>query len=235
MAFEPGGMAEKLGNRYEGRWVAKQLLRLLNEKIKSVTVELIGPDEQGVDLLVVNKDGNPQLQQCKARCKSSEYWSISALKGILDNLKDHLSRDRNNEFALVTAIPAQTFADIRESSKNSNDNPGDFFQYQKGQDVVVHGAARKGIVHDGPLHGPGFHLPELVPFGTGIPHAGNPLVTSKHDAAVSVVPRVVLVLPQHRKLHPVDGLQFLQRKSQGHGHPWQYCRTTAEPARLHPR
>ncbi len=50
-------MADKLGNRYEGRWVAKQLLRLLNEDIKSVTVELIGPDEEGVDLLVVKEDG----------------------------------------------------------------------------------------------------------------------------------------------------------------------------------
>lgn len=84
MAFEPGGMSEKLGNRYEGRWVAKQLLRLLNEEILSVTVEPIGPDEQGVDLLVVGKDGVRQLQQCKARCGGREFWTISALrdKGI---------------------------------------------------------------------------------------------------------------------------------------------------------
>ncbi len=53
MGFEPGGMGDKLGNRYEGRWVAKQLLRLLNEEVLSVTIELIGPDERGVDLLVV--------------------------------------------------------------------------------------------------------------------------------------------------------------------------------------
>ena len=132
MAFEPGGMSEKLGNRYEGRWVAKQLLRLLNEEIASVTVELIGSDEQGVDLLVVGKDGVRQLQQCKARCGSRESWTISALrnKGILGHLKDHLNRDPNHKFALVTAVPAQTFADICESARNSNDNPKDFFQYQ---------------------------------------------------------------------------------------------------------
>jgi hypothetical protein len=47
MAFEPGGMSDKLGNRYEGRWVAKQLLRLLKEEILSVTVELIGFEEEG--------------------------------------------------------------------------------------------------------------------------------------------------------------------------------------------
>jgi len=80
MAFEPGGMSEKLGNRYEGRWVAKQFLWLLNEEIQSVTVELIGPDERGVDLLVVEKDGTRQLQQCKARCGSRGGVVNSRLK-----------------------------------------------------------------------------------------------------------------------------------------------------------
>lgn len=132
MAFEPGGMSEKLGNRYEARWVSKQLLRLLNEEIESVTVELIGPDEQGIDLLVVKKDSTRQLQQCKARCGSRESWTVGALldKGILGNLNDHLDRDPTQEFALVSAIPARSLGDICESARNSNDNPSDFFQFQ---------------------------------------------------------------------------------------------------------
>ena len=132
MAFEPGGMSEKLGNRYEGRWVAKQLLRLLNEEIESVTVELIGPDERGVDLLVVGKNDVRHLQQCKARCAGRESWTIAALrdKAILKHLAFHLSRNPKQEFALVSAIPAQSFADICDSARNSNDNPRDFFQYQ---------------------------------------------------------------------------------------------------------
>jgi len=127
MGFEPGGMADKLGNRYEGRWVAKQLLRLLNEDIQSVTVELIGPDQKGVDLLVVKKDGVRQLQQCKARLGSQNLWSVKALgsRGILGHLQIHLDRDPQQEFALVSGIPAQTFADICESARNSNDNPQD--------------------------------------------------------------------------------------------------------------
>ncbi len=119
MAFEPGGMADKLGNRYEGRWIAKQLLRLLNEDIHSVTVELIGPDEHGVDLLVVKKDGTRQLQQCKARLGSEESWTINHLrtKGILAHLKNHLNRDPQQEFALISAIPGQSIADICESAR----------------------------------------------------------------------------------------------------------------------
>jgi len=132
MAFEPGGMADKLGNRYEGRWIAKQLLKLLNEDIQSLTIELIGPDEQGVDLLVVKKDGIRQLQQCKARLANNEIWTVSHLqnKGILQNLKNHLSRDSKLEFALISPIPAINIADLCDSARNSNDCPKDFYEYQ---------------------------------------------------------------------------------------------------------
>jgi hypothetical protein len=132
MAFEPGGISDKLGNRYEGRWVAKQLLRLLNEEILSVTVELIGPEEQGVDLLVVKKDRVRQLQQCKARFGNQNSWSVRALdtRGILGHLRNHLSSDALVEFALVSSIPAQPLVDICDSARNSNDNPQDFYNYQ---------------------------------------------------------------------------------------------------------
>jgi len=88
MGFEPGGRADKFGNRHESRWVAKQLLRLLNEEINSVIIESIGDDEKGVDLWIELKDGRRQAQQCKARNKSKELWSINDLKtqGILNHL-----------------------------------------------------------------------------------------------------------------------------------------------------
>lgn len=146
MAFEPGGIADKLGNRYEGRWVARQLLRLLNEEIQFVAVELIGPDEYGVDLRVIEKDGTRQLQQCKARFSRYKSLTIAALrtKGILEYLKCHLSRDSKQEFVLVSAIPGRALADICDSARNSNDNPNDFFQYQ----IQEVGKERRTIFHD---------------------------------------------------------------------------------------
>lgn len=132
MAFEPGGIADKLGNRYEGRWVAKQLLRLLNEEIRSVTVEAIGDDEHGVDLWIETNDGNRQAQQCKARNGSKESWSISDLRarGVLSHLQFQLDRDPSIEFGFVSGIGATLFHDICESARNSNQNPEDFFNYQ---------------------------------------------------------------------------------------------------------
>lgn len=132
MAFEPGGVADKLGNRHEGRWVAKQLLRLLNEEIRSVTVEAIGDDERGVDLWILKNGGIRQAQQCKARNGSKESWSISDLRarGVLSHLQFQLDRDPGIEFGFVSGIGATLLQDICESARNSNQNPEDFFNYQ---------------------------------------------------------------------------------------------------------
>jgi hypothetical protein len=132
MGFEPGGRADKLGNRHEGRWVAKQLLRLLNEGIRSVTIEAIGDDEKGVDLWVEYTNGLRQAQQCKARNGSNEFWPIRDLKarGILDYIRFQLERDSGYEFILVSGVPAKLFGDICDSARNSNDNAEDFYQYQ---------------------------------------------------------------------------------------------------------
>ncbi len=132
MAFEPGGLADKLGNRHEGRWVAKQLLRLLNEEIRSVTLEAVGDDERGVDLWVVMKDGVRQAQQCKARNSGKESWSISDLgsRGVLSYLQLQLERDPTIEFGFVSGIGATLVHDICESARNSNQNPDDYFKYQ---------------------------------------------------------------------------------------------------------
>jgi hypothetical protein len=132
MGLEPGGLADKLGNRYESRWVAKQLLRLLNEEIQSVTIEAIGDDERGVDLWIGQNNGIRQAQQCKARNRSEESWSINDLKSrnIFNHAKFQLDAKTNNTFAFVSAVGAQTFHDLCESARNSNLNPEDFYKYQ---------------------------------------------------------------------------------------------------------
>lgn len=132
MGFEPGGRADKFGNRHESRWVVKQLLRLLNEEINSVVIESIGDDEKGVDLWVKLKNGTRQAQQCKARNKSKELWSINDLKtkGILNHLQFQLDRDPGTEFVFVSGIPARLLGDICDSARNSTGSPEDFYRYQ---------------------------------------------------------------------------------------------------------
>ncbi|MDO9635011.1 MAG: hypothetical protein Q7J05_08260, partial [Paludibacter sp.] len=137
-------MSEKLGNRYEGHWVAQQLLRLLNEDIHSVIVEAIGNDEEGVDLWIKKNDGIRQAQQCKARNGSKESWQISDLKarGILNHLKARLDENPQNEFAIVSGVGSTTFQDVCNSARSfSNNNSEDFYNHQ----VQAVGEARRRV------------------------------------------------------------------------------------------
>lgn len=80
MALEGGGFADKFGNSYEAIWVAKQLLRLAEEKIHSIIVEPLGDDETGVDLIIKDLHGNREFHQCKASNSYADVWSLSRLE-----------------------------------------------------------------------------------------------------------------------------------------------------------
>lgn len=130
MPFERGGLADKLGNRYEGRYVVKQLLLLLNEDVHSVTIEAIGDDEHGVDLWVEQKDGSKEAYQCKARNASKEYWSISDLRqrGVLQKLKFQLDRDPSYRFALISSVGFSLFQDVCNFARRSADSATNFYE-----------------------------------------------------------------------------------------------------------
>ena len=124
MAFEPGGRADKLGNRYEGLWVAKQLLELLKEELQSVTVEAIGDDEIGVDMWVVSKEGVRFAHQCKARNKSKPAWTIADLgrAGVIGKMEYQLKRDPNCQAVFVSAVSAIELCDMCHSARNSTND-----------------------------------------------------------------------------------------------------------------
>ncbi len=132
MALEPGGYADKIGNRYEGRWVVRQVLRLLSEDLSSLQLEAVGDDEVGVDLWVQHRDGHRVGQQCKIRNGCYDRWSMADLarRGVLDKMKMQLDRDDQAEFMLVTAVPSTTLHDICMSARRSEGDSESFYQYQ---------------------------------------------------------------------------------------------------------
>lgn len=139
MPFERGGIADKLGNRYEGRWIAKQFLLLLEEKIQSVTIEAIGNSEKGVDIWI-QKDGVLQAHQCKARNKSKEYWTIGEFqsRGVLGNIKYQLDRNPSYEFHFISSVGSELFKDVCEYARRSNNDSDNFYNFKildSGKDV----------------------------------------------------------------------------------------------------
>ena len=131
MSLEPGGMAEKIGNRYESSWVTLQLLRLLDEKISYVQVEPLGEDEDAVDLIIGNLDGSRELHQCKIGNVSDNAWSIATLqsKELLTKGFQHILSGAKS-YKVVSRIGFKLLEDICESARNSTGSSSDFFEYQ---------------------------------------------------------------------------------------------------------
>ncbi|MCJ7812463.1 hypothetical protein MUP95_03980, partial [bacterium] len=132
MILEPGGRADKLGNRYEAIWVIKQMLRLLKEEIHSMQIEAIGDDEKGVDLWVTNKDQTREAQQCKIGNSQGTSWTMSQLinRGIVDYLSCQLKRFSNSIYKLISSSYFHTIDSICERARTSNNKPHDFYQFQ---------------------------------------------------------------------------------------------------------
>ncbi|EOD4267973.1 hypothetical protein NQ999_10815 [Acinetobacter baumannii] len=131
MSLEPGGLAEKIGNRYESSWVAFQLLRLLDEKISYVQVEPIGPDEDAVDVIIGNLDGSKEHHQCKIGNLSDNAWTLATLQSkqlLTKGLQHILSGSKS--YKVVSRIGFRLLEDICESARNSTNSSSEFFEYQ---------------------------------------------------------------------------------------------------------
>jgi hypothetical protein len=129
MPLEPGGYAEKLGNRYEGRWGVRQLLRLLSEELVTVTIEPLGDDEHGVDLWIERRDGSRQGQQCKHHDKPWTLADLSA-RGVLRAACFQLDRDPSYEFALISPSTSPALGPLCESARQSSGDAEQFYELQ---------------------------------------------------------------------------------------------------------
>jgi hypothetical protein len=121
MPYESGGSADKLGNRFEKRWVLSQLLQLLAGRICSLKYEPVGPDEKGVDLWIRKKDGRREAQQCKGELgiKAKASMADLARLGILDNLRYQLERNEQHDYALISATQPVIFHDLARSARDA--------------------------------------------------------------------------------------------------------------------
>jgi hypothetical protein len=132
MPLEKGGRADKAGNRYEINWVIYQLLKVIDEKIYSVTLEVLGEDEKATDLLIVSNEGFKEHQQCKARNASKDAWGFSDLKSknIFINWKTHIVRDSTRKVSLISPLSCQYLVDLNERANNTSGIAEEFYNYQ---------------------------------------------------------------------------------------------------------
>lgn len=131
MSLERGGRADKIGNQYENRFLAKLLIRLIEERLTSIEVEPLGDVGKGVEYIVETSAGERIFYQCKASNGAQNKWSVADLDRvkIFDNAKMHVLADKNNEFHFISPLPYDGLDDLCERARMNHD-PQDFVSYQ---------------------------------------------------------------------------------------------------------
>ena len=74
MVLEQGGRSDKGGNQYENRYLVKQILLLIEEKLQSIQVEPLGEEGACVEFITTTSEGIRRHYQCKASNGGNDHW-----------------------------------------------------------------------------------------------------------------------------------------------------------------
>lgn len=130
MSLEPGGRADKYGNKYENCYLAKLLLRLVKEKLTSVTVEPLGINSDSVEFISEQKDGIINYYQCKASNTTHSSWSISDLRKykVFERSKRIIYDNTKNRYYFISPRPSELNELCKRARTNSSSE--DFKNFQ---------------------------------------------------------------------------------------------------------
>ena len=80
----PGGLSDKLGNRFEDRWTARCVFDVLDDAAEAIDLEPSGPGDDGVEF-VMRYTERDVYHQCKRQRTREGVWNLTALEsaGVL--------------------------------------------------------------------------------------------------------------------------------------------------------
>ena len=105
MAGASGGVADKLGNKYELAWAVRHALLCIRDERRSLTLEEIDPElADGSEFTYVNEHGNVSVTQVKRQNNITDHWTIAALRGrgVLAAAARHVAAGREFHFSSMT-------------------------------------------------------------------------------------------------------------------------------------
>ena len=111
MSLEYGGRADKTGNTYENRFLAKLLLDLIQERFCSIEIERLGDEGVGVEYIANEVGGGRRYYQCKASNGMNNYWRPSDLNGhdVFKTAKSHITSGENHTYFLFRLLHMTTW------------------------------------------------------------------------------------------------------------------------------
>lgn len=111
--MHPGGIADKVGNRYEAVWLIRHLVELIDGRSTSIKVEMLGDDGAGFEFLV-QRPNHQEWHQCKRQTSGS--WTINRLagEGVLSHFKAKVSNSASDRCVFVSTDPAKPIKLLKE-------------------------------------------------------------------------------------------------------------------------
>ncbi|AWB92153.1 hypothetical protein C3E78_08045 [Aeromicrobium chenweiae] len=105
MAGAGGGVADKLGNKYELAWAIRHALLCIMDGRRSLTLEEIDPGlADGSEFTYINEHGDISATQVKRQNNITDHWTIAALRGrgVLAAAARHVAAGREFHFSSMT-------------------------------------------------------------------------------------------------------------------------------------
>lgn len=104
-----GGVADKLGNKYELAWAVHHALRCIQDERRSITLEDLDPElADGSEFTCVDEHGTVTVTQVKRQNSITDHWTIGALRsrGIFAAAQRHVEDGREYHFSSMTPCGA---------------------------------------------------------------------------------------------------------------------------------
>lgn len=127
MSYESGGRADKRGNVYENRYLARLLLKLVSEEISAVVVEPVGEDTNTFEYYTISPDNRRTYYQCKGSNGTFDHWRPSDLQkhNVFSRSKKLLLEDSSSEYKFVSPYCYDKLDELCNRAKTC-DRPEEF-------------------------------------------------------------------------------------------------------------
>ncbi len=114
-----GGLAAKVGDRYEGRIAVWRLLQLLDEEHDSVKVRFEEPGDHSFEWWVERGDGSRTYTQVKRQLSVDEEWTIGGLvtRGVIPAFGKRLAEDPSARCEFVSALSASHLLQLSDDAR----------------------------------------------------------------------------------------------------------------------
>ncbi|GAA1992844.1 hypothetical protein [Kitasatospora viridis] len=114
-----GGLADKIGNRYEGRHAVLRLLQLMDEEHDSVRVRLEQPGEDSFEWWVEHRNGSRTYTQVKRQLAGDEQWTTATLvaKGIIKDFGKRIEAESTARCEFCSTLSASHLQELSDSAR----------------------------------------------------------------------------------------------------------------------